>query len=206
MKALVNFYAAVNESSVNDVINFITQQVHIGTQNPDNPLEEVIIQLSSSGGSSDHGLLAFNYLKQLNIKKTIIGMGNVDSAAVMIFSAGDNRFAMPSCRFTLHEALTTITGTFNGVKLHEIANLNERITEDYSRVIHEITNKNLRTVRSKVKQGSVLSSEEAKKFGLVTDVIIEPYIKSIEGLNILIVNNQQPKPPQLAEQNHSVQS
>src|SRR3989338_3075502 len=110
MKALINLYAGVSEKTVNDLINFVTQQIAI--QTVENPLDEIIIQISSSGGSSDHGLLAYNYLRQLSIKKTVIGMGNVDSAAVMIFCAGDQRLAMQSCRFTLHEALTTIQGIF----------------------------------------------------------------------------------------------
>ena len=135
------------------MINFITQQIVLASKNASNPLDEIIIQISSSGGSSDHGLLAYNYLKELSIPKTTIGMGNVDSAAIMIFAAGDKRLAMPSCRFLLHEALTTIGGTFNGTKLHEIANLNERITKDYCHVVAKVTSKPLKTVEKKVKAG-----------------------------------------------------
>lgn len=200
MKALINFYAAVNEATINDLLNFVTQQIHLGTQNPANPLEEIIIQISSSGGSSDHGLLAYNFLKQVNIPKTIIGMGNVDSAAIMIYSAGNKRLAMPSCRFLLHEALTTIQqGTFNGTKLHEIANLNERITKDYCRVVSEVTGKTIRTVETKVRQGQVMSSEEARSYGLVQQLQNEPYIRDLNNLNILVINN--PKPPLQPQRN-----
>src|SRR3989338_1039698 len=121
MKALINLYAGVSEKTVNDLINFVTQQIAI--QTVENPYDELIIQISSSGGSSDHGLLAYNFLKQIGIKKTTIGMGNVDSAAVMLFCAGDKRIAMPSCRFVLHEARATINGEFNGTKLKEISKL-----------------------------------------------------------------------------------
>jgi ATP-dependent Clp protease, protease subunit len=194
MKALVNFYAGVSESSVNTLINFITQQVMI--QTPDNPLDEIIIQISSSGGSSDHGMLAYNYLRQVSIKKTTIGMGNVDSAAVMIFAAGDQRIATPSCRFTLHEAITTVGGQFNGTKLHEIANLNERITNDYCKVIAGVTSKKLKEVENKVAQGHVMSSNEAEKYGLVHLIQDKPYLSSMQNLNIMMINNPQPLPPQ----------
>ncbi|MBU1118600.1 ATP-dependent Clp protease proteolytic subunit [Patescibacteria group bacterium] len=189
MKALINFYATVNENTINQLLNFITQQIHIGTQQPENPLEEIIIQISSSGGSSDHGLLAYNYLQQVNVPKTTIGMGNVDSAAVMIFASGDKRLTMPSCRFLLHEALTTISGQFNGTKLHEIANLNERITTDYCKVISKATDKKTFSVEKKVKEGQVMSSEQAKKYGLAQDFQNEPYVKDLKNLNILIINN-----------------
>ena len=190
MKVLINFYASVSEQSVNDLINFITQQIAISLKNKDNPLDEIIIQISSSGGSSDHGLLAYNYLKQLNVKKTTIGMGNVDSAAVMIFLAGDERLAMSSCRFVLHEALTTIEkGVFNDTKLHEIANLNKRITRDYCSVISSVTGKSVKSVQGKVKNGKVMSSNDAIDYGLVLRILNTPYLVTLDGLNILMVNN-----------------
>jgi ATP-dependent protease ClpP protease subunit len=101
MKLLINFYANVSEGSINDLIKFVT--IKLAQQNPEKPIDEIIIQISSSGGSSDHGLLAYNFLKQISIPKTTIGMGNVDSAAVMIFSAGQKRLSATSCRFVLHE-------------------------------------------------------------------------------------------------------
>lgn len=161
--------------------------------NSSNPLEEIIIQISSSGGSSDHGLLAYNYLKQLNIPKTTIGMWNVDSAAVMIFAAGDKRLTMPSCRFLLHEAITTVSGNFNWTKLHEIANLNERITTDYCKVVSKVTGKTLNTVSKKVKDGQVMSSDEAKNYGLIQDVLTGPYLTDLSWLNILMINNPPPQ-------------
>lgn len=203
MKILINFYAEVNEGRVNELINFTTQQIVISNQNPDNPLDEIIIQISSNGGSSDHGLLAYNYLNQVSIPKTTIGMGNVDSAAVMIFAAGNKRIAMPSCRFLLHEALTSINGAFNAIKLREIANMNEGVTNDYCKVISRITNKNLGTVKSEVLKGQVMDSDKAKKYGLVTDIQVEPYLKDMNGLNILMINNPQGLP--ITQQNNSVQ-
>lgn len=196
MKLLINFYSGVAEESVNAIINFTTQQILTSNQNPENKLDEIIIQVSSGGGSSDHGLLAYNFLTQLSIPKTTIGMGNVDSAAVMIFSAGDKRIAMPSCRFLLHESLTTISnGTFNATKLHEIANLNERITTDYCKVVSKITGQKLSSVMKKVQEGQVMDSEKAKKYGLVTAIQEEPYLKDMNNLNILMVNNPAPNPP-----------
>jgi len=206
MKALINFYSAVNENTINNLLNFITQQIHMGTKNPANALDEIIIQISSTGGSSDHGLLAFNYLRQINVPKTTIGMGNVDSAAVMIYAAGDKRLAMPSCRFLLHEALTSLTGTFNGTKLHEIANLNERITKDYCKVISKVTSKPLKTVEKKVKTGQVMSSDDAKHYGLVQELQTDPYIKNLNNLNVLVINNPIPTSIPGQKNNNQIES
>ncbi len=188
MKALINFYTSVTEETANNLINSVTQQIHESNQRKGNPLDEIIIQISSSGGSSDHGLLVYNYLKQLNIQKTTIGMGNVDSAAVMIFSAGNKRLAMSSCRFLLHESLTQIQGIFNSTKLREMAEINERITNNYCEVISSVTEKKLSAVKKDIKNGKVLSSEKAKKYHLVQEIQETPYLESLNNLNIIMIN------------------
>ncbi len=187
MKLLINFYANVSEATIRDLIMWVTQQ--LASQTPDKSFDELIIQISSSGGSSDHGLLAYNFLKQINIKKTTIGMGNVDSASIMLFCAGDKRIAMPSCRFVLHEARATISGEFNSTKMKEMGRLVERITDDYTDVVVKITGKDKDEVAKEVKTGAVLSSDEALKMGLVTQVIEEPYLKDTKDISILLLNN-----------------
>lgn len=192
MKLLINFYANVTEKSVNDLIMFLTQS--LAKQNPQNPYDELIVQISSSGGSSDHGLLAFNFLKQIQIPKTTIGMGNVDSAAIMLFCAGDKRITMPSCRFVLHQALMNINGQFDSKKLTELGNLTKRITDDYASVIHKTTNQKKKNVSKKISDGTVLSSSEALSFGLVTEVVDKPYLSEMKDLNILLIQNPQVQP------------
>ena len=193
MKLLINFYANVSEASINDLIKFIT--IKLASQDPEKPIDEIVLQISSSGGSSDHGLLAYNFLKQISIPKTTIGMGNVDSAAVMMFCAGNKRLAAPSCRFVLHEAIATLGGQFNPTKLSEMARLIQRITDDYSEVISKVTGKKKKVVSKEVHGGAVLSSDDAKKFGLVTEIIDGAYLKNMKDLDIFLVNN--PNQPQV---------
>lgn len=187
MKILINFYANVSERSVNDLIKFIT--IQLAQHNQKKKIDELIIQISSSGGSSDHGLLAFNFLKQISIPKTTIGMGNVDSAAIMIFAAGDKRLAMPSCRFVLHEAIATLGGQFSPSKLSEMARLIQRITDDYSEVVSKVTGKERSVIDGEVRKGSVLSSEEAKKLNLATNILEGAYLSEMKDLQILLINN-----------------
>ncbi len=186
-KLSISYYANVSESSARDLINWVYQQ--LSQQNANDPYDELIIQISSSGGSSDHGMLLYNFLKQLSIKKTTIGMGNVDSAAVMIFAAGENRLAVPSCRFVLHEARATINGEFNSTKLSELANITKRITQDYVDVISKITRNSKVAIANKVKSGVALSSSEAIKLGLVTGLIEKPYFNQSQNINLFIINN-----------------
>lgn len=202
MKVLINFYANVSEKTVNDMIMFLTQQIATNWST----IEEIIIQISSSWWSSDHWLLAYNFLKQINIPKTVIWMWNVDSAAVMIFSAWDKRLSMPSCRFLLHEARATmINWDFNSTKLSEIAWMLERITDDYIQVVTNISHLPIKSRKKKIKtivhKWSSLSWEEAKDLWLVTEIIVEPYLQDMTNLAILVINNPNPPSQQLTQTN-----
>lgn len=185
MRLLVRFYANVSEHTVNDLIHWTTQQLaqHQGSNAP----QEIIIEISSPGGSSDHGLLAYNYLSQINIPKTTIGMGNVDSAAALLFAAGNKRLATESCRFLLHEATVTPKGDFNASKLSELAHLAARINSDYSDVIKRVTGS--RRIGSKIKKGFIMTPTQARNEGLVTTVINTPYLKSLKDLQIILIKN-----------------
>lgn len=188
MKILINFYASILDTTVNDLIRVITQ-ISADHSQKDTPIQEIVIQISSSGGSSDHGLLAYNFLKQLGIKVTTIGMGNVDSAAIMLFAAGSTRISAPSCRFLIHEAMATIQGQFNANKLGELKNITERINEDYCNVIAKVCLKNIEEIKNIIKDSSVMSSSQAKDFGLVQQISEEPYIQDLKGIPIVGINN-----------------
>ncbi len=199
MKILVNFFGDISETSVNQMITFITQNI-FAAENQKQQIEELIIQIASNGGSSDHGLLAYNFLRQMNVKKTTINIANVDSAAALIFCAGDTRLAMQTSRFTLHGAMTTIQGQFSGSKLQEIADLNKRITGDYIKVISDTTKQKRTALQKKIESGYVIDAQESKKIGLVTELLDKPYLESTNGVQALIINNP-PKLQQMGQQN-----
>lgn len=193
MKILVNFYANVTEQTVNTMITSIVQL--LASQNPTDPnaiIDEIILQISSSWWSSDHGLLAYNFLKQQNIKKTTIGMGSVDSAAVMLYCAWDERIAMESCRFVLHEARANINWELSISKMVEMWKLLQRITDDYTKVVMKTIGKSNKQVKGKIAKGTVLSADESKKLGIVKTITNEPYIKEMKNLHIIHIVNPQP--------------
>ncbi len=199
MKLLVNFYANILENTVNDFIRTVTQ-ISASEAKKGDPIDEVIIQIQSSGGSSDHGLLAYNFLKQTGITITTIGMGNVDSAAIMMYCAGTNRISVPSCRFLIHEATVTISGQFNLTKLNELKEITERINNDYCEVISNVCGKPLRSIKKYVRNGLVMSSHKAQDFGLVQKITEAPYLTD-RNIPIIGINNPQiiQPPPQRAE-------
>jgi ATP-dependent protease ClpP protease subunit len=62
---------------------------------------EIYLAISSLGGSTHSGIALFNYLKALPITLTTHNLGTVDSASVVVFLAGQNRFACKDSRFLI---------------------------------------------------------------------------------------------------------
>ena len=92
----IHFSAEINEKSINSLISTVTDHVNKGEK-------ELTLLLSTPGGHISWGLTAFNALKALPIKKIFWNAGNIDSIGVMLFLAGDERYAVPNSRFLFHD-------------------------------------------------------------------------------------------------------
>lgn len=63
---------------------------------------ELFIQISSLGGKLESAFGIFDCLRSSTIPVTTLSMGNVESAAVLIYPAGDKRLVTPTSLFMVH--------------------------------------------------------------------------------------------------------
>ena len=128
--------------------------------------------ISSIGGDVDSALRLYDFLKALPVEIEMIGFGQVDSAANIIFLAGTKRIAVRNCRFLLHQ------GTFNGhqgsvpLVMHEEAmRLFNELHRRHVEIIAKETGKNKTDIEKLLKEGKILNTTEAKEIGIVHEVI-----------------------------------
>jgi ATP-dependent protease ClpP protease subunit len=120
----IHFFAQVDYNSINQLIGMIDQQMRMGTK-------DFYILLSSPGGDPSAGLAAYTYLHGLPVNITTFNLGDVDSAANLIFCAGKQRYAMPGTRFLIHGASynappgTQLDSAGLDAQLAQIKNLND---------------------------------------------------------------------------------
>ncbi len=91
-KTVIKFFAPVIDVTVNALLNTVDTKMQQG-------VTEVVLLISSPGGSVFHGLSAYNYLKGLPIKVTTHNFGSVDSIGVVLYCGGSERFSVPQARF-----------------------------------------------------------------------------------------------------------
>lgn len=94
----------------NQVLTAITQ----------NNADELVLLISSSGGSLDNGFSTYNFLRSLKKPITAVNTGCVESIANIIFLAADKRITVDNARFLLHEFHWGFTaGNVNHSRLRE---------------------------------------------------------------------------------------
>ena len=88
---------------------------------------DLTIQFSSSGGTVDEGFSLYEFLLSLPLTLTMHNIGVVNSVAIIVFLAGDKRFANDNTIFYMHDETWTTLGAreYTSSKLKEYTYLLE---------------------------------------------------------------------------------
>jgi ATP-dependent protease ClpP protease subunit len=94
----LNFSSEIHEKSTNLLMAACAEIVDKKRAN------NIYLMFSSSGGSVEHGITLYNYLKALPCGLVIHNMGSVQSVATVVFHAAEPKFryAVPHATFMFH--------------------------------------------------------------------------------------------------------
>ena len=188
-KTVIRFFAPVIDVTVNALLHTVDTKMQQG-------MTELVMLISSPGGSVFHGLSAYNYLKGLPIKVTTHNFGSVDSIGVVLYCGGSERFSVPQARFLLHG----VSATFRKESLEE-QQLDERLKglkidmANIARVIAATTGKTEQQVTKAMLDRTTLDPEQAKAWGLVHEIKSELFEAGLEITSIQFSQQQTVKPP-----------
>ena len=90
-----SFSAEINPQTVQALIQVMSKYHNEGVQ-------EVYFNFSTTGGRTDSGVHLYNFLRGLPYKLTIHNVGYVNSVGIIVFLAGDKRYASPRATFIFH--------------------------------------------------------------------------------------------------------
>jgi ATP-dependent protease ClpP protease subunit len=92
---VVNFVSGINPQSIAALIEVTGQARNKGSS-------KIILNLSSTGGDLAPIFGAYYHLRSLGIPLVSHNIGNIESAAVLLYLAADTRLAAPHSRFMFH--------------------------------------------------------------------------------------------------------
>jgi ATP-dependent protease ClpP protease subunit len=164
-EAYIRFMAPVAPQSSDRLMKLVDEKMHNG-------YEKLHLLISSHGGSVFHGLSLYNFLYGIPLEVDTYNFGSVDSIGVILFCAGKNRYCVPNARFLIHG----VSFNFQGSASFDEKMLDEQLKglqidqSNIARIIAFTTKKTEGEIKTAMHERTTLSPEEAKAYGLVTEI------------------------------------
>ena len=131
--------------------------------------ENIYIYINSPGGAITSGMGIYDTMKFIESKVITIGVGMCASMAAFLLSSGDERYALPNSEVMIHQPLGGAQGQATDIKIaaERIIKLKEKL----NRILADNTNQPLEKIYEDTERDNFLSAKEAKKYGLIDDII-----------------------------------
>ena len=161
----ISFAGSVNEENVR---TFIHEIKSLNEKFPDSTM--LTIYISSPGDSVDIAVEFFYFLKLLDCTVRTVNISCVNSAAIIIFAAGDERISLPCSSFYVHSVTKTLNGDFTAADLlREVKEMSAN-TDKIAKILADVSNKNKSYWKRLMRKGCLLNAQKAKELGLVDDI------------------------------------
>lgn len=139
----------------------------------DNPKEEIVIHINSSGGEVASGLALYDVMKAISCPIKTICEGTASSMAAILFLSGDKREMLPHAKVMIHDPLIHGSIGGNALQIERISRNLLKTREIIGTIIAGHTGKTLDEVYEKTVVDSYFDAEECIKWGLADGIVTE---------------------------------
>jgi ATP-dependent Clp protease protease subunit len=137
----------------------------------ENPKKEIAMYINSPGGVVTSGLAIYDTMQFIRPKVSTLCIGQAASMGSLLLCAGESgmRFALPNARIMVHQPSGGFQGQASDILRHaeDIMKIKKRLNEIYVR--H--TGKDYDTIEATLDRDHFMSSDDAKEFGIVDQVV-----------------------------------
>jgi ATP-dependent Clp protease protease subunit len=134
---------------------------------------DIKLYINSPGGSVTAGLAIYDTMQYLKCAVSTICIGLTASMAAVILASGTKgkRFALPNAEILLHQVAGGAQG--QAIDIEITAKQIVKMKEKLNNILAKHTGQQLSKITSDTDRDFYLSAEEAKKYGLIDEVIRE---------------------------------
>lgn len=149
----------------------------------EDPEKDINLYVNSPGGSVTAGLGIYDTMQYVKPPINTICLGQAASMGAFLLAAGTKgkRFALPNARIMIHQPMGGFQGQATEIDIHarEILKIRERLNE----IMAKHTGQPLEKISQDTERDYFLSAEEAKRYGLIDEVITRPpkLLKAVSG-------------------------
>jgi len=137
----------------------------------ENPKKEISMYINSPGGVVTAGMAIYDTMQFIKPKISTLCVGQAASMGSLLLCGGEKgmRFALPNARIMVHQPSGVFQGQASDILRHaeDIMKVKKRLNDVY---VHH-TGQDYDTIEKTLDRDHFMSSEEAKAFGLIDEVL-----------------------------------
>lgn len=146
--------------------------------NAEDSEKDISLYINSPGGSITAGMAIYDTMQHIKPDVSTICIGMAASMGAFLLAAGTKgkRFALPNSEVMIHQPLGGTQGQAADIEIHARRIL--RMREKLNKILAERTGQSLETIERDTDRDNFMTAEEAKKYGLIDEVVSEQKKKS----------------------------
>ena len=134
--------------------------------------KDILLTITSTGGNPFAVFAFYDWIRIKEIPLITLALGNINSAAIILFLSGETRIAGANSIFRFHEFTTTMA---KGAKLtvsefKQVALEHEKEQSIYIKIVSERCGKPYEEAERILRERVAMTALEAKEFGLAQEI------------------------------------
>jgi len=146
----------------------IAQMLYLESEDPN---KDIFLYINSPGGSVTAGLAIYDTMQYIKPDVSTMCMGQAASMGAVLLAAGTKgkRYALPNSRVMIHQPWGGVQGKAVDIETHakEIRHLRQLLNE----ILAKHTGQDIKKIENDTERDYFMSSQEAKEYGLIDEVI-----------------------------------
>ena len=169
LKDRIVFIGGPIDDNVANVV--IAQLLFLESEDPD---KDIHLYINSPGGVVTAGLAIYDTMQYIKPDVSTICIGQAASMGSVLLAAGakGKRYALPYSRIMIHQPLGGAQGQSTDIQIQAREIL--RIRETLNEILSRHTGQSVKKLTEDTERDNFMSALEAKKYGLIDEVIIRP--------------------------------
>jgi ATP-dependent Clp protease, protease subunit len=156
----------VNDATASVIV---AQLLFLESEDPD---KDIQLYINSPGGSITAGMAIYDTMQYIkpDVSTICVGMAASMGAFLLLSGAKGKRFALPNSEIMIHQPLGGMKGQASDIKIH--ADRIIKIRESLNTIISERTGQPIEKVEKDTDRDNFMTSEDAKSYGIIDDIIV----------------------------------
>jgi len=166
LRERIIFLGTSIDDNVSNVI--VAQLLFLEAEDPD---KDITFYVNSPGGSVTAGLAIYDTMQYVKCDIATLCMGQAASMGALLLAAGADgkRYSLPNSRIMIHQPMGGYQGQATEIDIHAKEIL--RMREDLNKILSKHTGQTVKKIQKDTERDNFMSPTEAKKYGIVDEVL-----------------------------------